>query len=92
VIPGSPLADDCAFEDLNSFLVAFFDFDVHTHGVSGPERGQVFLHLQLFNLFKRVHNFCSPKLEMRRVIQQPVARISPERDPRFVEACLAQAH
>src|SRR5208337_525615 len=64
VIPGSPLADDCAFEDLNSFLVTFFDFDVHTHGISGLERGQVFFHLQLFNLFERVHDFCSPKLEI----------------------------
>jgi hypothetical protein len=43
--PEGVMADDDPFEDLNPFLVAFLDNDVHTHRISGPELGQVFLHL-----------------------------------------------
>ena len=37
VIASAALADHRAFEDLNSFLVAFLDLDVHTHRISRAE-------------------------------------------------------
>ena len=42
---GAPLPDDYPFKDLNPFLVAFDDADVHFHGIPGAKGGQIPPHL-----------------------------------------------
>jgi hypothetical protein len=64
MVRGAAQADDRAFEDLNPFLIPFFDPDVDAHGVARAERGNIFLHLLLFDLVENIHYRCTPGLEM----------------------------
>src|SRR5947208_3095064 len=52
VTSGAPPANDRPFEDLDSFLIALFDLDVHPHGITGAELRQALPHLLLFHFLK----------------------------------------
>ncbi len=48
-------ADDDALEDLDAFLVAFLDPDVHLDRVAGLHRAAASISLRLLDHFHRVH-------------------------------------
>src|SRR5205814_2596325 len=57
---GAPPANDRPFKDLDSFLIALFDLDVHPHGITRAELRQAFPHLLLFHFLKSCgHDECS---------------------------------
>ena len=52
VASGAPPANHRPFENLDSFLIALFDPDVHPHGITRAEFRQAFPHLLLFDFLK----------------------------------------